>query len=226
MFGMAASLCLLLWSCERTQNTENKEIAVEGSEPGDTARVIKTGQTAEDRLEDMREWMSDRTTGDDTIENDTSSMRKEFKRRTAELDARMDSLSEKSRAEYQQLKDRYNNWEARQQRRQQTPLQPNKLKQWQDQLLREFKDLQTVTPANVREAYLTFMGVVRAKRQNWTQDDWDYVDYVYGQLNERKRQIDDNMSTGDLLKVKALQAEYLTLEGAADTQSMIGTMRD
>jgi len=78
-----------------------------------------------------------------------------------------------------------------------------------------------VQPENIREAYLTFMGEVRTNRRNWTQDDWDYVDYVYGQLNQRRREIEGQLRTADKLKIRTLQAEYLTLEGAADTQSML-----
>ena len=73
----------------------------------------------------------------------------------------------------------------------------------------------------MREAYLTFMGTVRTKNRNWTQNDWDYVDYVYSTLNDRRGQVETQLSTADKLKIRTLQAEYLALEGAADTRSMV-----
>jgi hypothetical protein len=71
-----------------------------------------------------------------------------------------------------------------------------------------------------------FMGEVRAKRQNWSQGDWDYVDHVYGQLNQRKRQLEGQVAGSDRVKIRTLQAEYLTLEGAADAQSLLRNMRN
>ncbi len=188
---------------------------------------MRTGETAEDKLEDLRGWMNEKaSSGDSAIRSDWPEVKEKFKQRTAELDKNMDSLSAKSKQEYNELKTRYQSWEAREERRQKTPLSQQNVTKWQSQLLGEYKDLNKITPNNIREAYLTFMGVVRAKRQNWTQSDWDYVDHVYGKLNDRRGQIEDQISTADNLKIRTLQGEYLTLEGAADTKSMMQHVRE
>ena len=80
--------------------------------------------------------------------------------------------------------------------------------------------LYSETPLSPREAYLTFIGVVRARKTRWTQDDWDYVDHVYSRLNDRKRQVDSALSTSDLVKIKTLQAEYLALEAGSDAKDL------
>lgn len=216
-------LSLVLWSCEGRRQVEgNEEITVDTAESGDTAKVIKTGNTAEDELEEFRAWLNRQTEkGDTAIRREWPSVREELRERNAQLEEKFDSLSEKSKEEFRGLQGRYNRWEDRQERRQQQPLDPNKLSQWRKELLRSYDNLDKVQPTNIREAYLTFMGEVRTNRSNWTQDDWDYVDYVYSQLNQRRREIEGQLRTADKLKIRSLQAEYLALEGAADTQSLL-----
>jgi len=222
-YTTALCLGLILWSCESRRDVEGtEEITVDTAESGDTARVIKTGNTAEDELEEFRAWLNQQTDKADTaIRREWPSVREELRERNARLEQRFDSLSTESKEEYLELQKRYERWEERQERRQERPLSPTTLSQWQGRLLEEYKNLDKVQPENIREAYLTFMGEVRTNRRNWTQDDWDYVDYVYGQLNQRRREIEGQLRTADKLKIRTLQAEYLTLEGAADTQSML-----
>ncbi|SIR24629.1 hypothetical protein [Pontibacter lucknowensis] len=216
----------LLWSCEGNRTAqETEEITVDV--PADTARVERTGRTVGDRLESLRGWMNEKVErGDTAIQREMPEIKEDFRRRTAEIEQNLDSLSADSKAEYARLKERYERWENRQERRLNTPLDRSELDQWEEQLLREFNNIENIAPQDMREAYLTFMGVVRAKRRNWTQHDWDYVDNVYGQLNQRRRQVENQISNSDKLKIRALQAEYLTLEGAADAQSTMRNMRN
>jgi hypothetical protein len=223
--GLLAAL-LLLWGCDGNRTAQNtEEITVEV--PADTARVERTGRTVGERLESLRGWMNEKVErGDTAIQRDMPGIKEDFRRRSSEIEQNLDSLSADSKAEYARLKERYERWENRQDRRLNTPLDRNELIKWEEQLLREFKDIATIAPQDMREAYLTFMGVIRAKRRNWTQNDWDYVDNVYGQLNQRRGQIEGDISNSDKLKIRALQAEYLTLEGAADAQNAMRNMRN
>jgi hypothetical protein len=61
---------------------------------------------------------------------------------------------------------------------------------------------------------------VRAKKQRWTQEDWDYVDHVYSQLNNRKEQVESAIPAADRIKIKTLQAEYLALEASGDAKDL------
>jgi hypothetical protein len=227
-YAAALFLGLSLWSCEGNRTAENtEEITVDVPDRQDTARVERTGRTIDERLESMRGWMNEKVErGDTSINREMPQIKEDFRRRTAEIEQNLDSLSADSKAEYARLKQRYERWENRQERRQNTPLDAAELQVWQQQLLREFDNIDAITPQNIREAYLTFMGVVRAKRQNWTQNDWDYVDNVYGRLNQRRRQIEGQMANSDKLKIRALQAEYLSIEGAADAKSLLQNMRN
>ncbi|GAB3532225.1 hypothetical protein GCM10027443_15660 [Pontibacter brevis] len=223
-------LCLgfAIWSCEGRREVETtEEITVDTAESNDTVRVVKTGNTAEDELEEFRAWLNRQTErGDTAIRREWPQVREELRERNAKLEQKFDSLSEQSKEEFRSLQNRYERWEERQERRQQQPLDPAKVAQWRNQLLDEYNNLNRIQPENIREAYLTFMGEVRAKRSNWTQDDWDYVDHVYSQLNQRRRQIEGDLRTSDKLKIRTLQAEYLALEGSADTKDMLRNTTD
>jgi len=205
---------------ETTTTTTTKTTTVEREK--DTAIVARSGETVEDKLEKLRGWMNEKKDQTDTaIRSNWPKTREEMRRINRDIEANFDSLSAESKEEYRQLKSNYERWEAQQERRQQQPLSAAKITSWQDQLLREYKNISQIKPANIREAYLTFMSTVRIKKNNWTQDDWDYVDHVYKALNDRREQIESQISTGDKLKIRTLQAEYLALEGAADTKSMV-----
>ncbi|WP_240773203.1 hypothetical protein [Pontibacter sp. SGAir0037] len=214
-------------SCDGNPASENREITVDPHSDEDTVSVMKTGKTAQDRLEELRAWMNEKTDRADTaIRADWPEVREKLRERNAQIEQGFDSLTTESKEEYKRLKDRYSQWEERQERRQQTPLDPQKVNQWEEQLLREYAAPGSITTQNVREAYLTFIGAVRTKRQNWSDSDWDYVDHVYSQLNQRRRQLEGNISSGDKLKIRSLQAEYLTLEGTADARSLMRDMRN
>jgi cytochrome c oxidase assembly factor CtaG len=90
----------------------------------------------------------------------------------------------------------------------------------QKELLGTYSDLSTITPTNVAAAYTQFMRQVRAKRRTWTQRDWDYADAIFKRLNERRRAIYLDVRASDDVRVKALQAEYLTLENGRDVKDL------
>ncbi|CAM3448950.1 hypothetical protein POKO110462_03100 [Pontibacter korlensis] len=216
-------LCLLttIWSCDGRREVEDSREVVVNTADDDTAKVVRSGQTAEQELEEFRGWLNRQAEkGDTAIRREWPEVKEELRRRNAQLENRFDSLSTKSKQEFRDLQGRYKQWEERQERRMQQPLDANKIAEWQEQLLREYDNLDQLQASQLREAYLTFMGTVRTKRQNWSQNEWDYVDHVYGQLNQRRRQLEEQISTADNLKIRTLQAEYLTLEGAADTKDM------
>lgn len=216
----------LLWSCDSRREVEGEEGTVT-VEDNDTVTVARSGESAEQELEEFRGWMNKQVEkGDTAIQREWPQVKEELRRRNAILESKFDSLSERSKAEYRDLQKRYRNWEERQERRMQEPLKAEKIAEWQGMLLREYKDLEQIQPAQMREAYLTFMGTVRAKQSNWTQNDWDYVDHVYGKLNDRRGQLESQISTSDKIKIRTLQAEYLALEGAADTKDMLRDVND
>lgn len=208
----------LLPACEtRKTTTQTTTTEVAGD---DTARVVRKETTASRELEELEAWVNDKARRtDSTTRENWPKVKEEFRQRAARLDSKADSLSAEGKAEYARLKRSYESWEARQERRTSQPLDAAKLLQWEKELLAN-KKLESLQAPDMREAYLTFIGVVRARKTRWTQDDWDYVDHVYSRLNDRKRQVDSALSTSDLVKIKTLQAEYLALEAGSDAKDL------
>jgi hypothetical protein len=209
----------LLPACEARKTTTQTTT----QESGDTAVVRKETRKetkVSDELADFRTWVNDKAERtDSTTRENWPKVKEEFRQRAARLDSKADSLSAEGKAEYQELKSKYQAWEAKQEKRTSQPLDPSKVQQWEKDLLAG-KTPESIAAADMREMYLTFMGVVRAKKRRWTQDDWDYVDQVYGRLNGRKEQVESAISTSDRVKIKSLQAEYLALEASHDAKDL------
>jgi len=191
-----------------------------------TAVVTERDPETERELAEFRAWVNDKANRvDSAADRNWPKVKEEYKTRTARLESRMDSLSVQSKQEYAELKNKYQNWEAKKERRESKPLQADKIQEWQQQLLGANTNLASLTAADMRETYLLFMGIVRAKKQRWTQEDWDYVDHVYGQLNNRREQVESGISTADRIKIKSLQAEYLALEASGDAKDLYKNMK-
>ncbi|PIQ20544.1 MAG: hypothetical protein COW65_14425 [Cytophagales bacterium CG18_big_fil_WC_8_21_14_2_50_42_9] len=207
-----------LLACEaRTVATTD---GVDG-EQGDTAIVSRRNPRVSEDLAEFRAWVNDKANRvDSSADKNWPKVKEEYKVRTTRLESRMDSLSAQSKQEYAELKTKYQNWESKKERRESQPLQPDKIQEWQQQLLGANTNLASLTAPDMRETYLLFMGIVRAKKQRWTQEDWDYVDHVYSQLNNRREQVESGISTADRIKIKSLQAEYLALEASGDVKDL------
>ncbi|GAB2550188.1 hypothetical protein [Rufibacter soli] len=212
----AALLLLLLGgtACERTspsnQNPENQPRT-----------------RAEKDLAELREWVNEKTDKtDSTATQKWPEVKEEFKQRSAQLEEKADSLSEESKAEYKELRRRFENWETRNQQRSQVPLHPETLARFEQELFGSANALESNwTAAQMREIYTQFLQNVRTRRASWTASDWDYVDEVYRQLNLKKEQVEDQIPTKDQLKIKALQAEYLTLETGKDAKDLFNEFK-
>lgn len=211
--GILASMLL---ACETRKTTSEAA----GGESRDTAVVISKETRTSRELEEFKDWVNARADQtDSSVKEKWPEVKEGFKQRTARLDSQIDSLSAESKAEYQELKSKFESWEARQQRRTSQPLDPAQVKQWEKKLLGNKKP-ESIAAADMREMYLTFMGVVRAQKQRWTQNDWDYVDHVYSRLNDRRRQVESDIPASDQIKIRTLQAEYLVLEAGSDAKDL------
>src|SRR6478735_6709781 len=212
---LAAAILVGFSACERRQHTETNT-KVNGNDTV-TVKHSTSVDRPNDELRDFRNWVNTQTARADTnAKRRWPKVKEEFNTRSAHLETRLDSLSDDSKREYAALKQRYETWEKKQDERTAQPLNETTLAKWRKELLGERQNLKTMTGANARETYLLFMGIIRAKKSNWTQNDWDYVDHVYGELNIRKEEIESSIPKMDRLKIKTLQSEYLALEGAAD----------
>ena len=203
---------------------ENRPVATTNpvtGEKGNTAVVTQRDPETERELREFKAWVNDKANRvDSSADKNWPKVKEEYKARTARLESRMDSLSVQSKQEYAELKTKYRSWETKKEARESKPLQPAKIQEWEQQLLGNNTKLASLNATDMRETYLLFMGIVRAKKQRWTQEDWDYVDHVYSQLNNRKEQVESAIPAADRIKIKTLQAEYLALEASGDAKDL------
>ncbi len=218
-------------ACESNRTVENSATTTTNADEtasasSDTVRVVQRNTNAARELKELKDWLNQKASKVDSSTNENlPEIQAEFKRRTARLEKGLDSLSDDAKAEYKAARAKYKIWEAQNKERTSKPLQAAEIAKRQAQLLGEYKNLNTITAANVREAYLIFMGMVRAKKQNWNQNDWDYADYIYRQLNNRKDEFNTTISSKDKLKIRSLQAEYLALEAGHDAKDLYKTVK-
>ena len=217
--ALSGLLAGLLLACETRKSTETTTQTSTG-ESRDTTVVVRKETRVASELEDFKTWVNDKAARTDSVTKENwPRVKEEFRQRAARLDSKADSLSAEGKAEYRELKRKYESWEAKQEKRTSQPLDPAKVLQWEKSLLANKTPEQIAAP-EMREMYLTFMGVVRAQKRRWTQDDWDYVDHVYSRLNSRREQVESAIPAADRIKIKTLQAEYLALEASGDARDL------
>lgn len=220
------AFALVCSSCERTRTTTETEVTKTDRDTVSVTRKETRSQT-DDELGEFRDWVNSKTTtADSNARERWPKVKEEFKTRTNRLESRLDTMSAESKKEYAELKQRYKAWEQKQNNRKQQPLDQQKLTNFRQQLFGNQSDLNTVTATNIRQTYETLLQYVRGTRNKWTPDDWDYVDFLYSELNNRKDELESGIPTRDRLKIKALQGEYLGYEAAADTKDAARHLKD
>lgn len=170
----------------------------------------QTQSQVEQELANLRAWMREKSTmADNKVREEWPNVKREYKELTNSLDRNSSKLSDKSREEYNELKSKYNEWEE-QHEAEPVELDGDKLRQWEKNMAGTTQ-ISRVKAANLRDAYTQLMEYTREHRRNWSSADWEYAEFVYGELNSRKSQVLDNLTNGDKLKIAALQVEFETL---------------
>jgi len=166
-----------------------------------------------DELGDFRNWISQTTSNvAERTEEDWKRAKSDFATRTQELDVKQENFTDELKQEYQQLKDEFNNADKEYEEARRSA----RLTEWEQKLLGSYADKSTITQANVRQVYITFLENVRSQRSSWTDEDWEMAKMVLKSLNDRKDEVDDGLPTDDEVKIKALQMEFRALETGGD----------
>lgn len=190
LFGLLFVTSAMLSSCSASKETE-----------------------VEDELSDFRNWISQTTTNvADRTEEDWKRAKDDFATRTQELDVKQENFSDELKQDYQNLKNEFNEAD----KEYEAARRAARLAEWEQKLLGTYADKSTITQANVRQVYITFLENVRNQRGTWTDEDWEMAKMVLNSLNDRKDEVDEGLPTDDEVKIKALQMEFRTLETAGD----------
>ncbi|GAB3820636.1 hypothetical protein [Pontibacter rugosus] len=179
----------------------------------------------EQDLADLRTWMQKRSVqADSAITAEWPTVKKEFKELTYSLDNNTKKLSDKSREEYNTYKQQYKEWEAYNES-QLVDLDGRELERWERNMTGT-TNIDRVKPVHLRDAFIRALEYTRQKKQNWSLRDWEYAEFVVGELNTRKAQTQDLLSTGDKIKIAALQVEFTALKRGREVKDSYKQARE
>ncbi|MBC5775351.1 hypothetical protein H8S95_14825 [Pontibacter sp. KCTC 32443] len=186
----------------------------------------QTKSQLEQDLTDLRTWMRKKSAQADSVTRaEWPVIKQEFKALTSGLDKNSEKLSEESKEEYSQLKGKYNEWEERNEIREEVDLNGPELERWEN-LMTGTNRIASIKPAALRDAYIQLTDYTRANRRRWNLRDWEYAEFVFGELNTRKAEVLDKLNNSDKIKIAALQVEFATLKKSREAQEKYNEMRD
>jgi len=190
-----------------------------------TAQAQASSQLEQD-LTALRAWMQQKASqADETIRAEWPTVKQEFKELSYTLDRNTKKLSDSSRAEYNSIKQRYQQWEERNETRKAVDLEGPELARW-ERAMTGTTQIAKIKPARLRDAYLQLLTYTREQRRNWSLRDWDYAEFVFGELNTRKAEVLDYLHNSDKIKIAALQVEFATLKKSREAKDMYHDMRE
>ncbi|WP_242927924.1 hypothetical protein [Pontibacter vulgaris] len=92
------------------------------------------------------------------------------------------------------------------------------IKQWEQNLLGTYAEVNTISALNLRQAYITLLENARAQQNTWTDKDWNKVHAVINKLDARKNALEKQLGADDKAKIKLLQGELRALETKGDVK--------
>jgi preprotein translocase subunit SecD len=186
----------------------------------------QTKSQLEQDMDNLRSWMRKKSVQADSVTRaEWPTIKQEFKSLTSSLDKNTQKLSDESKAEYSEYKSRYGEWEERNEIRKAVNLEGQELERWEKQMTGTTR-IANIRPQDLREAYIRLTDYTRTYRRNWNLRDWDYAEFVFGELNSRKAEVLDKLNNGDKIKIAALQVEFATLKKSREAQELYQDMRE
>ncbi|MBW7468873.1 hypothetical protein ABID22_003580 [Pontibacter aydingkolensis] len=186
----------------------------------------QTQSQLEKDLAAFRSWMQTKASlADSTIRKEWPTVKKEYRELTCSLDQNTRKMSDKSRQEYGEMKADYKEWEERNETRQPVSLDGKKLAHW-EKIMTGTTRIASIKPANLRDAFVLALDVTREHRRTWNLSDWEYAEFVVGELNTRKAEVLDKLNNSDKIKIAALQVEFATLKKSKEAKDKYQEMRE
>ncbi|GAA4440815.1 hypothetical protein GCM10023188_38550 [Pontibacter saemangeumensis] len=179
----------------------------------------------EQDLTELRAWMQRRSAqADSTIRKEWPNVKQEYKELTYGLNRNTQQLSEESQKEYKTMKERYGEWEARNESIS-VDLDGHELERWERQLTGT-TNISRLKPTRMRDAYVQALDITRSQRREWSLRDWEYAEFVLGELNSRKAEVLNQLNNSDKIKIAALQVEFASLKKGREARDAYEHMRE
>lgn len=189
-----------------------------------TSQAQSQSQLEKD-LAELRSWMRTRSVqADSMIKNEWPNVKKEYKNLTYSLDGQTKKLSEKSKAEYTDIKQQYQEWEAENEKVETVDLDGHELERWERTMTGTTK-IDKIKAVKLRDAYISLLDYTREQRRSWSPKDWEYAEFVFGELNARKADVFGELTNSDKIKIAALQVEFATLKKSREAKDAYDNRR-
>lgn len=187
---------------------------------------VQAQSQLEKDLESFRAWITRKASqGDSITRAEWPGIKESFRSKTDNLDRNTGNMSQESKEEYTELKSQYRLMESKHEEQYGQPLNRAEAVKWEKELAGR-TNLRTIKPADLRDVFTYFLEGVRGQRADWSLRDWDYAEHVYLELSNRKQAVLDRLSTGDKIKIAALQVEFNTLRKSRDAKDKYNEMRE
>jgi hypothetical protein len=186
---------------------------------------VQAQSQLEQDLADLRAWMQRRSSqADSTISKEWPTVKQEFKKLTYSLNRNSQKLSDDSRKEYNGMKQRYSEWEERHES-EAVDLDGKELERWEREMTGT-TNIRRMKPAKMYDAYANLLAYTREQRRNWSLRDWEYAEFVLGELNSRKAEVQQDLTNSDKIRIAALQVEFASLKKSREAKDAYEHMRE
>ena len=190
-----------------------------------TLGSVAAQSKVEQDLSELRAWMQRRSAqADSTIRKEWPNVKQEYKELTANLNRNTQELSDNSRKEYNTMKQRYGEWEERHES-ESVNLDKEELERWERQLTGT-TNISRLKAAKMFDTYTQLLEKTRAQRREWSLRDWEYAEFVFGELNSRKAEVLDQLTNSDKIRIAALQVEFASLKKGREARDAYEHMRE
>jgi beta-xylosidase len=120
---------------------------------------------------------------------------------------------EKSRADYEELKTKY---QAEVQKNKEQAYN-NKKQALRDALFGEGKigtdmSFSWVTAQNIKDVYVSFVNTVADNKKTYSREDWDEIKVLYEALDTRKNEVEKELSSKDNMKIAKEKIRFASIE--------------
>jgi hypothetical protein len=78
-------------------------------------------------------------------------------------------------------------------------------------------DLSSINPTNIRTTYENFIKQVETNKASYTNDDWKVVGMAWNELDNRKNEIQSQLSAKDKYEIGKAKTKYMSMKSASKT---------
>ncbi|GAB2959512.1 hypothetical protein GCM10027048_28680 [Hymenobacter coalescens] len=224
--GALAWLPTAAWAQSTPAPAKTTPRPAPANKPATTSRPASTSDkvitSVERDLDIFRDWVHDKIDrADSGARRELPRIKEEYDQQSTRIDRAVDSLTVAGKREYEGLKNRYETWQARQQRLEKQAKEPETAQQTQTRMLGENVNVATARATEMTDLYGRFIDYVRANRRNWVSEDWAQASVVLTRLNERYEKVREQIGVEDRLRIRSWQGEFRTLEQARKTKDAL-----